>query len=42
MVVINGVKYACDSCIKSHKAAQCEHNDRPLKILKPRGRPPTT
>lgn len=42
MVLINGVKYSCDACIKSHKASQCDHADRPLKLLKPRGRPATT
>lgn len=42
MVLVNGVKYSCDACIKSHRASQCEHTDRPLKLLKPRGRPATT
>lgn len=41
-MLINGVKYSCDACIKSHKASQCDHADRPLKLLKPRGRPATT
>lgn len=42
MVVINGVKYACETCIRGHRAAQCTHTDGPLQMIRRKGRPSTT
>ena len=39
MVVINGVKYACDRCIRGHRVTTCSHMDQPLTMIKPKGRP---
>ncbi|AHY79222.1 AQG_2a_G0018850.mRNA.1.CDS.1 [Saccharomyces cerevisiae] len=41
MVVINGVKYACETCIRGHRAAQCTHTDGPLQMIRRKGRPST-
>ncbi|KAF6764340.1 copper fist DNA binding domain-containing protein [Ephemerocybe angulata] len=32
-------KYACESCIKGHRASTCKHQDRPLFEVKKKGRP---
>lgn len=42
MVVIKKVKYACESCIRGHRASKCNHFDRPLMPVKKPGRPSTT
>ncbi|CAI4061593.1 Cup2p SKDI_07G0970 [Saccharomyces kudriavzevii IFO 1802] len=42
MVVINGIKYACETCIRGHRAAQCTHTDGPLQMIRRKGRPSTT
>ncbi|KAF2136258.1 uncharacterized protein K452DRAFT_237810 [Aplosporella prunicola CBS 121167] len=39
MPIVNGEKYACDSCIKGHRVSGCTHSDRPLKHINPKGRP---
>ncbi|GAA5975146.1 hypothetical protein JCM11641_004365 [Rhodosporidiobolus odoratus] len=39
MVLIDGIKYACQSCIKGHRSSKCTHNDRPLQEIKKKGRP---
>ncbi|KAK9459171.1 uncharacterized protein V1516DRAFT_666445 [Lipomyces oligophaga] len=39
MVLIDGVKYACDTCIRGHRVTTCSHSDRPLTMIKPKGRP---
>ncbi|KAK9474831.1 uncharacterized protein V1510DRAFT_410777 [Dipodascopsis tothii] len=39
MVFIDGVKYACDTCIRGHRVTTCTHKDRPLTMIKPKGRP---
>lgn len=41
MVVINGVKYACERCIRGHRVTSCTHTDQPLTMIKPKGRPAT-
>ncbi|CAG8598459.1 13868_t:CDS:2 [Ambispora leptoticha] len=41
MVFINGVKYACVTCIKGHRSTACHHSDRPLQAIKRKGRPIT-
>lgn len=41
MVVINGVKYACERCIRGHRVSTCTHTDQPLTMIKPKGRPST-
>lgn len=39
MVLINGVKYACERCIRGHRVTSCTHTDQPLTMIKPKGRP---
>jgi len=39
VVVIDGIKYACQNCIKGHRVAHCQHTDRPLQPLQRKGRP---
>ncbi|GAA5863211.1 hypothetical protein JCM1840_002512 [Sporobolomyces johnsonii] len=39
MVLIDGVKYACQTCIKGHRSSKCTHTNRPLIEIKKKGRP---
>lgn len=39
MVLIAGVKYACERCIRGHRVTTCNHTDQPLMMIKPKGRP---
>ncbi|GAA6022147.1 hypothetical protein JCM10207_000779 [Rhodosporidiobolus poonsookiae] len=39
MVLIDGVKFACQSCIKGHRSSKCTHTTRPLQEIKKKGRP---
>lgn len=39
MVLLNGVKYACERCIRGHRVSSCTHTDKPLTMIKPKGRP---
>lgn len=41
MIVIDGVKYACERCIRGHRASTCNHRDGKLVMIKPKGRPST-
>jgi len=41
MVYIDGVKYACERCIRGHRVSTCKHTDQPLTMIKPKGRPTT-
>lgn len=41
MVYIDGVKYACERCIRGHRVTTCKHTDQPLTVIKPKGRPAT-
>lgn len=41
MVVVDGKKYACETCIKGHRSSACKHTDRPLFEIKRKGRPVT-
>ncbi|KAJ1675097.1 copper-binding transcription factor, partial [Spiromyces aspiralis] len=41
MVIIDGKKYACQSCIRGHRASSCKHADRELIPVRPKGRPAT-
>ncbi|GAA6051391.1 hypothetical protein JCM3770_000495 [Rhodotorula araucariae] len=38
---IDGVKFACEACIRGHRQASCAHADRPLREIARRGRPVT-
>ncbi|CCE62712.1 hypothetical protein TPHA_0D00690 [Tetrapisispora phaffii CBS 4417] len=42
MVLVNGIKYACERCIRGHRVTTCTHTDQPLMMIKPKGRPSTT
>ncbi|CCF56493.1 hypothetical protein KAFR_0B01950 [Kazachstania africana CBS 2517] len=42
MVLRNGIKYACERCIRGHRVTTCNHSDQPLMMIKPKGRPSTT
>ncbi|KAF2276691.1 uncharacterized protein EI97DRAFT_490101 [Westerdykella ornata] len=39
MPVINGEKWACQSCVKGHRVSGCTHTDRELIHINPKGRP---
>ncbi|ORY78858.1 copper fist DNA binding domain-domain-containing protein [Leucosporidium creatinivorum] len=39
MVLIDGVKYACHSCVKGHRSSKCTHTTRTLVEIKKKGRP---
>ncbi|KAL5115832.1 transcriptional activator haa1 [Pleosporales sp. CAS-2024a] len=39
MPVIDGEKWACSSCIKGHRVSGCNHADRELHHINPKGRP---
>lgn len=41
MIVIEGKKYSCDTCIKGHRSSACKHTDRPLFEIQRKGRPVT-
>lgn len=41
MILIEGVKYACERCIRGHRATKCSHSDQPLVVIKNKGRPST-
>ncbi|GAA6007581.1 hypothetical protein JCM11491_004214 [Sporobolomyces phaffii] len=40
-MLIEGIKFSCQSCIKGHRQANCSHADRELFEVKKRGRPIT-
>ncbi|KAJ1974313.1 copper-binding transcription factor [Dimargaris verticillata] len=39
MVYIDGQKFACEKCIKGHRASTCNHHDRSLIPIRRKGRP---
>lgn len=39
MVLRDGNKYACESCIRGHRVTGCNHTDRELHFIAPKGRP---
>lgn len=39
MILIGGVKYACLECIRGHRSTLCQHDMRPLLLVKKKGRP---
>ncbi|KAF2690027.1 hypothetical protein K458DRAFT_98004 [Lentithecium fluviatile CBS 122367] len=39
MPLIDGEKFACTSCIKGHRVSGCNHTDRELHHINPKGRP---
>ncbi|KAH8811341.1 copper fist DNA binding domain-containing protein [Xylogone sp. PMI_703] len=39
MMLIDGMKWACEICIRGHRASKCNHIDRPLKFIQKKGRP---
>jgi len=38
-MIIDGLKFSCETCIRGHRAAGCEHFDRPLQQISIEGRP---
>ncbi|KAI8327045.1 copper fist DNA binding domain-containing protein, partial [Choanephora cucurbitarum] len=38
VIWMDGIRYACASCIRGHRVKQCQHQDRPLMVLAKRGR----
>ncbi|KIM95477.1 hypothetical protein OIDMADRAFT_91583, partial [Oidiodendron maius Zn] len=38
-MLIDGKKWACETCIRGHRASNCHHGDRLLKQVKGKGRP---
>lgn len=41
MIILNGERLGCESCIRGHRAAGCLHTKRWLCSINSRGRPPT-
>ncbi|ORX67384.1 copper-fist-domain-containing protein, partial [Linderina pennispora] len=39
MILIEGKKYACQACIRGHRASSCNHTSRELIEIRPKGRP---
>ncbi|KAF2749621.1 hypothetical protein M011DRAFT_397981 [Sporormia fimetaria CBS 119925] len=39
MPIIDGEKWACNSCVKGHRVSGCTHTDRELIHINPKGRP---
>ncbi|BAP71892.1 metal-binding activator 1 [Kluyveromyces marxianus] len=39
MIIFNGEKYSCVSCIRGHRSSSCKHSDRMLVKVRTRGRP---
>ncbi|KAF8429250.1 hypothetical protein EV426DRAFT_216349 [Tirmania nivea] len=39
MPIINGVKYACEPCMRGHRSSKCTHEDRLLVQVRKPGRP---
>lgn len=39
MVLINGRKFACEACIRGHRASGCAHTGRQMQLVRPKGRP---
>ncbi|KAI8976545.1 copper fist DNA binding domain-containing protein [Pilobolus umbonatus] len=40
-MIINGIKFACNTCVKGHRSSNCNHTDRPLFEIRRKGRPVT-
>lgn len=40
-MIIDGQKWSCETCIKGHRATSCKHTNRPLTLIKKKGRPAT-
>ncbi|KAL2759482.1 hypothetical protein ACRALDRAFT_2038335 [Sodiomyces alcalophilus JCM 7366] len=38
-MIIDGEKYACESCVRGHRVSNCQHTDRPLQHINKKGRP---
>lgn len=41
MILVDGDKYACQQCIRGHRSSSCKHIQRPLVLVRSRGRPST-
>ncbi|CAO3607860.1 unnamed protein product [Mucor hiemalis] len=40
-MLINGIKFACNTCVKGHRSSNCNHIERPLFEIRKKGRPVT-
>ncbi|KAG2196145.1 hypothetical protein INT47_006491, partial [Mucor saturninus] len=40
-MLINGIKFACNTCVKGHRSSSCNHIERPLFEIRKKGRPVT-
>ncbi|ODV91230.1 hypothetical protein CANCADRAFT_31938 [Tortispora caseinolytica NRRL Y-17796] len=40
-MIVDGQKFACETCIRGHRVSSCSHSDRPLIKINPKGRPLT-
>ncbi|KAK6516156.1 hypothetical protein TWF506_006068 [Arthrobotrys conoides] len=38
-MIIDGITWACETCIRGHRSANCQHIERPLQPLGRKGRP---
>ncbi|ORZ29664.1 copper fist DNA binding domain-domain-containing protein, partial [Catenaria anguillulae PL171] len=39
MLVLESLRFACDTCIRGHRSSNCAHRDRDLLELRKKGRP---
>lgn len=42
MILKDNKKYACETCIRGHRASSCQHTNRPLVEVRKKGRPVTS
>lgn len=38
-MIIDGEKWACESCVRGHRVSNCQHAERPLQHINKKGRP---
>ncbi|KAH8776432.1 hypothetical protein F5883DRAFT_247585 [Diaporthe sp. PMI_573] len=38
-MILDGEKWACESCVRGHRVSNCQHADRPLQHINKKGRP---
>ncbi|PNY28312.1 Copper resistance protein CRF1 [Tolypocladium capitatum] len=38
-MIVNGETYACEACVRGHRARSCDHHGRPLQPIRKKGRP---
>ncbi|ODA83613.1 hypothetical protein RJ55_02128 [Drechmeria coniospora] len=39
IMIVDGETFACGACVRGHRTGSCQHSDRPLQLIKKKGRP---